>query len=220
MRTQILTILLVICFSNKFRAYNLAVSTYDACGAVTLTASTGIKTNEMPYTGNIIDSSYISSVDTMTLSLSASSCMYINVYSITVNGEPKPYVINYYSIGPRVIKMLSYPGHYVLNTSAGSKPATLWFDLILNPVGLIQENMESSGITLFPNPTDNEISINSLNEELESVTICAVTGKNLKTLPLCGRNSVLSIESLQPGLYYLYVATKSKRITIRKLTIL
>lgn len=77
--------------------------------------------------------------------------------------------------------------------------------------GGIEKKSEDSEITLYPNPVDTNLTIET-NETILSYSISNTYGI-LQTQGNTPNNNVISVSSLQTGLYYLTLQTNSQIIT-------
>jgi hypothetical protein len=165
------------------------------------------------------DTVYFSVIDTLGLSLTTSGCD-ASVIAVKINGSAVPFIGNNGITGAWA-KLLGIPGRYEVIGSTQGRVDVVYFDLIFKPVGINELNkLAELDITIFPNPADNIVQISCSNEDLESVTINDGAGSTLHTISLSGRSSTIFVESLAPGIYYVHVATRNKRITVKKITIL
>jgi len=96
--------------------------------------------------------------------------------------------------------------YYVVVNHDGACPGTSpSIDVTLSTVGLAQEDI-SSKFTIYPNPTENIIHINS-NEKLQNITIIDMYGKQVKTL---NENvQAINVSELSKGMYSLRILTNN-----------
>ena len=84
------------------------------------------------------------------------------------------------------------------------------------------ESFTVENILLFPNPTSNsfQINIHNTNENLESIVVYDVLGKNVKTVVnIAASQTSVDVSNLAKGVYLVEVTTKNKLKLIKKLVI-
>lgn len=72
-------------------------------------------------------------------------------------------------------------------------------------VGLDESNLESN-LTIFPNPTEDKITINSLNGNIDNITILDVDGREIfQTTPISSSNFIVDFSKYDSGIYFIVV---------------
>jgi hypothetical protein len=94
------------------------------------------------------------------------------------------------------------------------------FTIPLNCSAGIDENNLDSKLTVFPNPTEDRISVTSLGENLEKITILDLNGRQMLEMELHGQSNVsIDLSAFQSGIYFVVVAhgnTVSTRKIVKK----
>ncbi|MCB0456818.1 MAG: M4 family metallopeptidase [Flavobacteriaceae bacterium] len=80
-------------------------------------------------------------------------------------------------------------------------------------LGLEDTVMET--VSIFPNPTDGELTIISPNMNIESVAIYDLQGREMMTSTEVGKSVKINIESLQTSVYFVTIKTEIGTITKR-----
>lgn len=72
------------------------------------------------------------------------------------------------------------------------------------------ENLEKSGIKVFPNPAQNEIKIASpSNKRITSIDIFSISGSKMLSEPVDGFSTSISVTTIPAGIYTLRIITES-----------
>jgi hypothetical protein len=68
----------------------------------------------------------------------------------------------------------------------------------------IQDNITQNKLSVYPNPSQNQIQIGGLENynSIKSITVTSINGKHIKTLPI---NSIIEITELKKGVYIINV---------------
>jgi hypothetical protein len=77
-------------------------------------------------------------------------------------------------------------------------------------VGIPKDNLISNSIKLFPNPTSNQLSIDT-DLEISEINIIDITGKNIKTIK--PNTNLVNVADLSVGIYFIKVTTDKETIT-------
>ena len=80
----------------------------------------------------------------------------------------------------------------------------------------ITENNFSSGITIYPNPTANDLFIHKQQEGIISVGLYTILGQLLLEKEFSNTNNFMSLENLSSGTYFLVVENKEGEKTVKK----
>ncbi|MFT7613574.1 MAG: hypothetical protein ACI9J3_002549 [Parvicellaceae bacterium] len=101
------------------------------------------------------------------------------------------------------------PTDYYKNTNISGDDATIArFDLNFT-VGLNNEVSRDEGFSLYPNPSNNLITINSENFEFEKVEIYNGIGQLVLNAQLSGKKAVIDVFNLNVGLYHVVVTNNN-----------
>jgi hypothetical protein len=77
------------------------------------------------------------------------------------------------------------------------------------------EELDRSNISIYPNPTANQLYIKA-NSQIESIILYDLLGKKVvETAPLA-KNAELNIASLKTGMYLAIISSEGKK-TVRKI---
>ncbi len=95
---------------------------------------------------------------------------------------------------------------YVYNRAINQADVTALYNAP-NPatVGINETNV-SNNLTVYPNPTKNELTINT-NEQIQTITIIDVTGKTVQFS--VNPSNIIKVSELNNGIYFLTVKTKN-----------
>ncbi|WP_430412580.1 DUF7619 domain-containing protein [Kordia sp.] len=86
--------------------------------------------------------------------------------------------------------------------------------LIMNPLSVSEENLETATITLYPNPVKEQIQITS-NEPIEKLELRSIDGRRItvKEIQTTRFSSTVNVSSLPSGIYIMNITTtKGKAI--------
>ncbi|MCK4664089.1 MAG: T9SS type A sorting domain-containing protein [Bacteroidales bacterium] len=89
------------------------------------------------------------------------------------------------------------------------------FDVQVNAYSGINNNVLSNGISIYPNPANNFIVIESKEINIESIEIINITGKVVKQIIINGNKATIDLSDKTKGLYMIRLIT-NKRIIIKK----
>ena len=77
-----------------------------------------------------------------------------------------------------------------------------------NVVGINEMENTSASVSLYPNPADNMINLQS-SEEISSVQIFDMFGKNIANYEVNGTQTQISVNNLSVGMYMAKIATEN-----------
>ena len=81
------------------------------------------------------------------------------------------------------------------------------------------EGTESSKITVYPNPTRNNLTVES-NEMIKNIRMINISGQVIKNITVDALNKVINVSNTEPGIYFMQIQTKeniyTKRIQVFK----
>jgi hypothetical protein len=80
----------------------------------------------------------------------------------------------------------------------------------------INELENTSGITVYPNPCSEKLTINLLNRKSSLVEITDITGKGVYSKLHTGNTIEIETSFLNEGMYFIYTSGISKKISVRK----
>ncbi len=63
---------------------------------------------------------------------------------------------------------------------------------------------------IYPNPVDDKLYINATNTQINTVTITNVVGQVIKTVQQVPSGTTVDVQSLAPGIYFLYIAGEGR----------
>ena len=80
----------------------------------------------------------------------------------------------------------------------------------------VDESGSGSQIRLYPNPATDEIQLTS-DQSIESVSVINILGANIRTIGKLGEyNTAISLEGIEPGIYFLEVQTSDKQKLVKR----
>ena len=80
----------------------------------------------------------------------------------------------------------------------------------------VDESASGLQIRLYPNPATDEIQVSS-DQSIESVSLINILGANIRTIgKLREYNAVISLDGIEPGIYFLEVQTSDKQKLVRR----
>ena len=80
----------------------------------------------------------------------------------------------------------------------------------------MDESASGLQIRLYPNPATDEIQVSS-DQSIESVSLINILGANIRTIgKLREYNAVISLDGIEPGIYFLEVQTSDKQKLVRR----
>ena len=95
------------------------------------------------------------------------------------------------------------------------------FDVTVDANLSVGENAFSNSIKLFPNPTKDLITINSVtNISLDSITILDLNGRTLQTITNIGQLSdgkTIDISNLAAGMYFMKLQDSESRVAVKRI---
>ena len=88
---------------------------------------------------------------------------------------------------------------------------TVWFDNLYfyNSISLGINDFEASSFSTYPNPTQNNWTVKSQNNEINSIHVFDILGKNVLTLLPNNREAVIDGSNLKSGLYFAQIKTET-----------
>jgi len=167
--------------------------------------------------GEISGDSIVSSFANYTYSITpvqGATLYYWFVEEITQNGSKLLFdrittsssiVISINNLNPIQIEVFAFNGCDTTDKSS----------LLIQVQTDIVEKTEYKGMNIFPNPTSDKLTIQSLNGNLEEIKIFDVVGKEVKRLKVNTTESVLDLSNLQNGLYIIWVNTENGIVTAK-----
>lgn len=125
------------------------------------------------------------------------------VFSVTVTGaELTPGLIIQY--GFRIYGINANPANEVANGS-----------VVVEPVALSSNDFELSQVKAFPNPTNNVWNINTNNQNIQSIAVYDILGKEVFSSKPNSSEATIDSESLSNGLYFAKVKTSNGESNLR-----
>lgn len=191
-----------------------------ACTAITCTTSNGISVMSNQNT----DTAYVASVDSMSIHLSTGQSCSIYVDSITCNGVK----INFSTVQigfnsqSITLKVLGKPGNYKISAKVSSVYFhTLMFTLVSDPVGFPKRTANTKDLVVFPNPTQQGITVLPGGDGLKSIRIVSSLGKELENIQIKEDKPLeLPLRDYPQGFYFIYATTLSDKVVVKKITVL
>lgn len=101
---------------------------------------------------------------------------------------------------PAYEKYLLYTTYRTAESSTFSTLDTLYPDMNVSVV-----SPQKNSFTIYPNPTTGKVFIENLPEQIETITVCDILGKEVKRLKTS--SNTLTIESLPAGMYWVEIKT-------------
>lgn len=200
----------------------LMKSVESTCGPLLCNTSNGLNvTPTGQYLGTKdIDTVYVSKVDSMTVTLRGPQCG-VSAPTISINGTHQSYATPFcgYCWESHTLRMLANPGYYEVEALVHGYPYKVYFTIILNPVGIIENQNAEAYLQVFPNPAHDFITIRSGQESLKSISFKNYLGQEIKNVEVHSDNLEFPIGDLAAGIYFLHVATPSNNLSIRKIVI-
>ncbi len=88
------------------------------------------------------------------------------------------------------------------------------FDIVVNStVGI--ETLQQKGISVYPNPTNGELNLNSLDKSIEKVIISDIAGKQIITKTSIKQNETFDLSNLENGVYVIKIKVDNKTFTTK-----
>ncbi|PTM10868.1 MAG: hypothetical protein DA407_02735 [Bacteroidetes bacterium] len=100
-------------------------------------------------------------------------------------------------------------------TGLNANPADDWGSVVIEPVVLSTDKFELSQVKAFPNPTNNVWNIKTNNQNIESVVLYDILGKQVLSTKPNTSNVEINSENLSNGLYFAKVRTNSGEANLR-----
>lgn len=164
--------------------------------------------------GNALDTNVIFHfIDSVNTYLNAQSAVTRNftlwpIWGVPVVTEPTPMATNY--------------SGEIANLKAAIRKRLIWLDgkwtstLCPSPSSVMNQNIENE-ITIFPNPTTDEISIQSRNNQnqISTIELLNVEGKKMLEVRSFSNNQKISLKQFASGVYFVQIKT-ANGISIRK----
>ncbi|MEX2410086.1 MAG: T9SS type A sorting domain-containing protein, partial [Candidatus Paceibacterota bacterium] len=89
---------------------------------------------------------------------------------------------------------------------------TCSFNISVNTTG-IGGLLERNNISIYPNPTDDKLNIEFINDKERQITISDLTGRNLLMKPLANKKEIIDISSFTRGIYIISIFENSEVAT-------
>ena len=125
-------------------------------------------------------------------------------------GPPFPDTVYAGSVGFTVTK----PGNYAIPGWVGQEQSDCFE---LNPLEVAE--MSREGVSVYPNPAAEFLSVTLLNDEATEAEIMDMRGKRLIFAKPCSRDFCWDVSPLQSGLYILKVITSGQAVFFRSVLI-
>lgn len=106
------------------------------------------------------------------------------------------------------------PGAYYLNSTNGA----CQYEGYINLNQLSVSDIDKSGFTLYPNPTNHQVKISNI-EQGATIEICDITGKKVMDLQATSTTLDIDLTSLNNGTYFVQVINQNNQKTIKRLNI-
>lgn len=90
-----------------------------------------------------------------------------------------------------------------------------WLLKLDSTLSLIQNNSFASAITLFPNPTNNTLHINTHDQSIDQINIYTITGNRLIHIEIDSISPEIDVSSLATGVYYVQLFSQGN-VTLKK----
>ncbi len=175
----------------------------------------------MPPPQSDVDTAYISSVDTMDLTLKViGGVCPLTIFYVRLDGVDINYGVSAVGFIYKV-KLLAKPGTYsIFGMSSTGVNSSIRFTFILNPVGIPNFSPEEENITVFPNPVKSELNILSKTSPIKNITVFNSFGHEIESFRINDFNFKVETNNYSPGIYLIQLATLSDKIIIKKIVVL
>ncbi len=77
------------------------------------------------------------------------------------------------------------------------------------------DKLQDAGISVYPNPTNGIIFINTINNNIQNITISDITGKLINANMEIQQNKTINLSNLKSGIYILKIQTDEKTFSIK-----
>lgn len=156
---------------------------------------------------------------TVWVGLKSAVCV-INPPSISFNSLPLNYTPNFqkHNYG-YLFRLMGTPGHYGFEIWVGNSPQYISFILALNPVGIKEQENKEDQISVYPNPTKNEVTVSYQNENIKNIQIYNSEGKLFGNFKPDNLSTNIPLKDFPPGIYFVNVILPSNKIIVRKISV-
>lgn len=100
-------------------------------------------------------------------------------------------------------------------TGLNANPADDWGSVVVEPVTLSTNDFELSQVKAFPNPTNNVWNINTNNQNIQSIAVYDVLGKQVFTSNPNTSEAIIDSNNFSNGLYFAKVKTINGESNLR-----
>ena len=81
----------------------------------------------------------------------------------------------------------------------------------------IKENQKDESINIYPNPVQDILYIDNGKQIINKVDIFDISGKLIKCIPVNDIKTMLPVDNLSKGIYFIYCELENKQTIIKKL---
>jgi len=85
-----------------------------------------------------------------------------------------------------------------------------------NGTAIPKLTQEASGLTIYPNPANDQLKIENGQLKIENIVILDVTGKIAATYSNTGATANIDVSQLHPGIYFVQVNGKTAKLIIKR----
>lgn len=79
----------------------------------------------------------------------------------------------------------------------------------------ISERIVSNDLNLFPNPTSDQLTIQSKNASVDEITLFDVVGKEVIKQSIHAKECTINLNNLHNGLYFIRIKTENALFTYK-----
>ncbi|MEI7595562.1 MAG: T9SS type A sorting domain-containing protein [Bacteroidota bacterium] len=99
----------------------------------------------------------------------------------------------------------------LISSVLGTQDGIFIDDVSITEGSLIgQDENSASVISVYPNPTSDNVFVNSSNEKITKIEIIGIDGKTIISKEINDFNATLNVENTDSGLYFLRISTTSR----------
>ena len=155
---------------------------------------------------NVLDSSTTHRIDTV-------ACSTLDLFSMTLTA-PTATTYKWFDNTSGTTHLITHPGTYWVRypISCGYNTDTFHVAVHTPPCNTGTKQPERSKFILTPNPAYNEINISTEDVIPGNLVISNNLGQQMIQLGLHGNNTIVDIQTLPPGLYYVTITTAETQI--------
>jgi len=155
----------------------------------------------------------------MTLSYNSSDTLAVWAYACACSASITKIFFND-SLIPLTSKLPCKPGKYRI-WAGGLSVGGMMCEFVIVPkiVSVAENKLNSSEISIHPNPSHETVFISSGSLEIKQIRVFNFGSQLIETVLVQGNNAFLCLTNYTPGLYYIEVRTITNKVIIKKLMV-